>query len=189
MAGSIAEAKPKAASPGGLRRPERRLWAAGLGLCGPGRGAVRHSLFRRPRAVARRGHDRAEPRAPVVRRAGRPARLRPGCAPVGWVYLHKALWELTHNLELGLRLTSFASTLATLVLFRGLAFRELDRFGALAATALICLSSPVVIYAANVKPYAVDILLRGDDPRRRHPAAARRRPQLGPSSIWGWSAR
>ncbi len=23
-------------------------------------------------------------------------------APIGWIYLHKALWELTHNLELGL---------------------------------------------------------------------------------------
>ena len=176
MAGTIAEAKPKAASPGGLRGPSDAYgllaWgfvALGAALCGIHYFGARALWLDEAMIALNLQH---------LSYAELAGRLDYGqIAPIGWIYLHKALWELTHNLELGLRLTSFASALATLVLFRGLAFRELDRFGGLAATALICLSSPLVGYSANVKPYAVDILLvvmildattrlmRGDDRR------------------------
>lgn len=80
-------------------------------------------------------------------------------APIGWLYLQKALYDQTGNLEYGLRVTSFAAAAGALVIFRSLAFRVLDDVGALSAVLLYALLGAIVRYAAEVKPYTVDLFL------------------------------
>lgn len=80
-------------------------------------------------------------------------------APIGWIYLQKAIYDQTQNLEYGLRLVSFAAAAGALVIFRSLAFRVLDDFGAFSAVLLYALLGAIVRYAAEVKPYTVDVFL------------------------------
>jgi hypothetical protein len=80
-------------------------------------------------------------------------------APIGWLYLQKGLYQLTGDLEFGLRLSSLAAAAGALVLFRNLAFRVLGGFGAFSALALFVLMVPAIRYAAEAKPYTVDLFL------------------------------
>lgn len=80
-------------------------------------------------------------------------------APIGWLYLQKALYQLTGDLEFGLRLSSCVAAAGALVLFRNLAFRVLGGFGGLTALTLFVLMEPAIRYAAEAKPYTVDLFL------------------------------
>jgi hypothetical protein len=80
-------------------------------------------------------------------------------APVGWLFLQKFIYEATGNLEYGLRALSFGASAGALILFRQVAFRVLSAFGAASAVLLFALLGAIVRYAAEVKPYTVDVFL------------------------------
>lgn len=80
-------------------------------------------------------------------------------APLGWLYLQKALLILTGNQEYGLRLASLTAWAASLVLFRFVCLRTFGLTAALGALALFALSIGLQRYAVEVKPYAFDVLV------------------------------
>ncbi len=79
-------------------------------------------------------------------------------APVGWTQIEALAFGWTHSFEYGLRALPVAAGLASLWLYRRLAFQVLGAGGALAALATLCLSPQVIAYAVMVKPYSVDVL-------------------------------
>lgn len=80
-------------------------------------------------------------------------------APLGWLVGEDVLFKLTGSLEYGLRLLPLVMGIASLVVFRGLALRLFNPFGALAALLLLALAPSLVEFAANVKPYSTDIFM------------------------------
>lgn len=78
-------------------------------------------------------------------------------APIGWLQLEKLASYLPFRSEYALRLPSLVAGLGGLVLFRALARRVLGPWAALAALTLFALSRPLLRYAAEVKPYEVDL--------------------------------
>ncbi len=79
-------------------------------------------------------------------------------APAGWMQLEALSFGWTGSYEYGLRALPVAAGLASLWLYRRLAFQVLGAGGALAALAILCFSPQVVAYAVMVKPYSVDVL-------------------------------
>lgn len=79
-------------------------------------------------------------------------------APIGWLMVQKFLSAVGGRPEYSLRLLSLAGGLATLVVFRELAAKLNRGAGLLCAVAMMALSFPVVRYAAEIKPYGLDIL-------------------------------
>ncbi len=79
-------------------------------------------------------------------------------APPGFVLLEKAAAATLGTSDYALRLAPFASSLAALWLFYRLALRLLAGPGAVSlALALFAVQPALVLYAAQVKPYAVDL--------------------------------
>ena len=80
-------------------------------------------------------------------------------APPLWLLAEKALAELLGFSESSLRLAAFVSSLASLALFVALARRVLAGWEATVAVGLFAVSYPCVRYAAEAKPYGVDLLV------------------------------
>jgi hypothetical protein len=79
-------------------------------------------------------------------------------APVGWLWLTKAVYEVFGRNEIALRAPSLVCTTAAVVLVIVLARRLLSAPAALAAVALVVTNFYVNFYSYNVKPYALDVL-------------------------------
>lgn len=80
-------------------------------------------------------------------------------APIGWLYLERIAYNLTGNLEYGLRSVSLLAAVGAAVLFRQTVFKALPPIGAFCATAIFAFSGVLVRYAVEVKPYMVDVAL------------------------------
>ncbi|HWA97707.1 MAG TPA: glycosyltransferase family 39 protein [Pirellulales bacterium] len=80
-------------------------------------------------------------------------------APIGYLWIELATVKLFGFSELTLRLPSIVSSLAALLLFRRVAFRALSPLAALLAVAFFAMSYYQVRHAAEVKPYASDVLM------------------------------
>lgn len=80
-------------------------------------------------------------------------------APIGWLWTLKLLDGVTGNLEYDLRILALTSGLVSLVVFRILAGRLLSGYGLICATGLFALSNRIVAYAAEVKPYGLDVTI------------------------------
>ncbi|HEV7710288.1 MAG TPA: hypothetical protein VGP16_18985 [Asanoa sp.] len=74
-------------------------------------------------------------------------------APVGWLWLEKALLELFGSDDRVLRLPAYLGTLTVLCLGTWIARRAIGRAGALAVAALLVVSPMLLVYAAEVKQY------------------------------------
>lgn len=79
-------------------------------------------------------------------------------APVGWLLGEKLLDGLTGRYEYDLRLISLLAGLGALLAFRHLAARTTRGAGFLCAVALFACSVVFVRFAADAKPYALDVL-------------------------------
>ncbi|MGH7021280.1 MAG: hypothetical protein ACREEY_15475, partial [Brevundimonas sp.] len=79
-------------------------------------------------------------------------------APVGWLLGEKLLDGLTGRYEYDLRLISLLAGLGALLAFRHLAARTTRGAGFLCAVALFTCSVVFVRFAADAKPYALDVL-------------------------------
>ena len=78
-------------------------------------------------------------------------------APYGFLLLERlALWCFGPG-ELALRSVSLCASLAALALFCGVARAALSRRGAQLAVVLFATSEPLVFYASELKPYALDV--------------------------------
>jgi hypothetical protein len=80
-------------------------------------------------------------------------------APVGWIYLERALYALTGNFEYALRLPSLVAGIGAVTLFRQVSFKALPPLGAFCATLIFAFSGVMVRFASEVKPYMVDVAL------------------------------
>ncbi|MBK9376037.1 MAG: glycosyltransferase family 39 protein [Holophagales bacterium] len=80
-------------------------------------------------------------------------------APPLWLLAEKAVAELLGFSEWSLRLVAFVSSLASLALFVSLARRLLAGWEATFAAGIFAVSYPCVRYAAEAKPYGVDLLV------------------------------
>ncbi len=95
-------------------------------------------------------------------------------APLGFLWLVKAVTALCGDPEWALRLVPLAASLAALALFARALSRWLDPLGRVLATALFALSPLQTLFAAELKPYTLDVLvalllLQGCDAVRRAP--------------------
>jgi len=95
-------------------------------------------------------------------------------APIGFLFAQKVMVTFGSS-ELLLRALPFAASLAALILFTVLVRRLLTEFGQAVAVAAFALGSPFVYFAAQAKPYSIDVavtllltwlLLRGTDKSR-----------------------
>lgn len=80
-------------------------------------------------------------------------------APPLWLFAEKAVAELLGFSESSLRLVALVSSFASLALFVVLARRVLAGWEATFAVGLFAVSYPCVRYAAEAKPYGVDLLV------------------------------
>jgi hypothetical protein len=78
-------------------------------------------------------------------------------APPGFLVLEKLAAQLLGPGELALRLLPLLAGLAALLLFRRAAARVLTPVGAALSVALFALGDPLIYYASELKPYAVDV--------------------------------
>jgi hypothetical protein len=78
-------------------------------------------------------------------------------APVGWLWLTRAVYGAFGREEIALRAPSLVCTAAALALVIVLARRVLPAPAALAAVALVATNFYVNFYSYNVKPYALDM--------------------------------
>lgn len=78
-------------------------------------------------------------------------------APVGWLWMEKALTNVFGPYEIVLRAPSLVATIGTLVLMAVLARRTLPPIGALLAVTLVATNHYFSFYAYNAKPYALDM--------------------------------
>jgi len=78
-------------------------------------------------------------------------------APVMFLWVEKAVTDVFGASELSLRLFPFACSVASLLLFTDLARRLLSGWAAVLAVALLAVSYPALRYAAEMKPYGVDL--------------------------------
>lgn len=99
-------------------------------------------------------------------------------APRGFLAVERLMTALAGSGDRSLRLLPFACSALALVVFRRLAVRLLDPPGALVAVAAFAFAPGLVHYAAQVKPYAGDVLaavaltLAALDVRERRTAAS-----------------
>lgn len=80
-------------------------------------------------------------------------------APIGWLWIEKALLRALGGLEYTLRLPQMILGFGALALFATIARRLFAHAGFLVALALFALSSPLIQYSAEVKPYGMDAFL------------------------------
>jgi hypothetical protein len=80
-------------------------------------------------------------------------------APPLWLFAEKAVAELLGFSESSLRLVALVSSLASLALFVALVRRVLAGWEATFAVGMLAVSYPCVRYAAEAKPYGVDLLV------------------------------
>jgi hypothetical protein len=78
-------------------------------------------------------------------------------APVGWLWMEKALTDIFGPYEIVLRAPSLVATIGTLVLMAILARRTLPPIGALLAMVVVATNHYFSFYAYNAKPYALDM--------------------------------
>lgn len=79
-------------------------------------------------------------------------------APLGWLFLEKALLDTFGGLELTLRSPAIMAGLLSLIIFPLVAKRYLSVGGAVFAVIFFAFSDPLIRYSAEVKPYIVDVL-------------------------------
>ncbi len=80
-------------------------------------------------------------------------------APIGWLWLEKAMLQTIDGLEYALRLPQLIFGLGSLLLFASVARRLFTHVGFLVALSLFAFSSPLILYAAEVKPYGADAFI------------------------------
>jgi hypothetical protein len=80
-------------------------------------------------------------------------------APIGYLWLEKAATLALGESEPALRLVPLLAGLGALPLFYGLVRDLMERREALIAIALFALSEPLIFYASECKPYAVDVFV------------------------------
>lgn len=80
-------------------------------------------------------------------------------APLGFLWMQRAAFELLGGGEYSLRLASLIASLVTLMLFTLLAREVLSPRGALMAVAIFAVSYRIVRHGAEAKPYAIDALV------------------------------
>lgn len=80
-------------------------------------------------------------------------------APLGFLWAAKLAVQLFGPHEWALRLFPFLAGIASVFLFKALAERCLDRFGATLALALFAVSPMVMWYSVQVKQYSVDVAI------------------------------
>lgn len=80
-------------------------------------------------------------------------------APLGWLYLQKAILIVTSNYEFGLRALSVAAWATSLLLFRRTCLFMLSPFSAIIGFALFAFVASMARYAVEVKPYELDLLV------------------------------
>ena len=78
-------------------------------------------------------------------------------APVGFLWLEKLAVHFLGNSELSLRLLPLLGGVASLFLFLALARRILRGTAVPIAVGLFAISTPLIYYASEVKPYATDV--------------------------------
>ncbi|MDH3376622.1 MAG: glycosyltransferase family 39 protein [Gammaproteobacteria bacterium] len=78
-------------------------------------------------------------------------------APVMFLWVEKAVTDVFGTSELSLRLFPYLCSVASLLLFTDLARRLLSGWAAVLAVALLAMSYPALRYAAEMKPYGVDL--------------------------------
>ncbi len=78
-------------------------------------------------------------------------------APYGFLLLEKLALTAGDSSELSLRIVPLFASLLALPLFFGVARRLLPMSAALFASALFVFCEPLIFYAAQVKPYALDV--------------------------------
>ena len=78
-------------------------------------------------------------------------------APIGWLFLHKAMIDLFGGSEYSLRLPALLFGVSAVVICYAAAKKHLDKYGVFLATVLIALLPPVLKYAVVLKPYTVDV--------------------------------
>ena len=111
-------------------------------------------------------------------------------APVGFLWLEKAITQILGPTEVALRLVPLLAGIATLFLAYRLSRRVLTPLAMPIALGFVALSSRLIYYSAEVKPYAVDVALTlavlayGTFPPKLTPAQALRVALLGAIAIW-----
>lgn len=78
-------------------------------------------------------------------------------APIGFLLLEKLFIEQLGASEYVLRLLPLLAGLISLILFHRLVVRTLHPFGAMTALAAFALSGGLIYFAADLKPYALDV--------------------------------
>lgn len=78
-------------------------------------------------------------------------------APAGWLLIQRFLHEIWSQVEYSQRFVSLIASIGSVAIFAGMAHRHLDRTGAICAVGLFALSAIQIRYAAEIKPYAVDV--------------------------------
>jgi hypothetical protein len=86
----------------------------------------------------------------------RPLALEQG-APVGFLWMEKAVTEVLGPNEYALRLVPLVAGVASVLVFRSLAVRVLPPLGSWVAIALFAVSPALVYYASESKQYGVDV--------------------------------
>lgn len=80
-------------------------------------------------------------------------------APPAFLWLERLLYQLLGHSELAFRLLPFVASCALLPAFYRLAVHAVGPRAALAGTALLACAAPLIGYAAEAKPYALDALV------------------------------
>lgn len=80
-------------------------------------------------------------------------------APLGYLWLQRAVIDLVGFTEYTLRFTALVAGLASLFLFRRVASLTLPSFAQLFANAVFAVSYPMIRYSAEAKPYGLDLFL------------------------------
>ncbi len=80
-------------------------------------------------------------------------------APIGWLFVQKALLELMGNPEYSLRVFSLAAWIGAVLLFRDTCFRLFAPFAAACGFALFAFSAVLLKYAVELKHYEIDVLV------------------------------
>lgn len=80
-------------------------------------------------------------------------------APIGFLFLQKAVVLALGDHEYALRLVPLLAGLGSLALFYRIAAALLERHEALIATGLLAISEPLVFYSSELKQYSTDVLV------------------------------
>lgn len=80
-------------------------------------------------------------------------------APLGYLWLQRAIIDCCGFTEYSLRLTALAAGLLSLLIFRRLAVLVLPNPARLLAVAVFAVSYPMIRYSAEAKPYGIDLFL------------------------------